>query len=148
MTPQPPSGTFHPQVRITHGKSTAWVDEGIADLILAMWRAGVATALSCQENHPGVAWVEFPLGDFHRFLRAVLRYEEGEDALYQRILSRYEMVGGGDWRYTLTVEDVGMNHRIDGNERHESHSGVVRPFLFVGVRFPVADIPLLIERLS
>jgi hypothetical protein len=44
--------TDHPQVTITHGDTTAQVDEDLGPLILAMWRAGIRTAYSCQEAPP------------------------------------------------------------------------------------------------
>jgi hypothetical protein len=48
----------HKQVKIRLGSRAAEVDEGIADLILALWEAGIGTIMSCQENYPGVAWIE------------------------------------------------------------------------------------------
>ena len=48
-TVRPPKGNEqHPQVGITYGDLTAEVDEGIADLILACWKAGFPTLRSCQ----------------------------------------------------------------------------------------------------
>lgn len=142
------SPTLHPQVRITHGEITALVDEGIADLIVAMWRAGIETVLSCQENQPGVAWVEIPFYAFGQFLRVVLSGGPGADGLYWRVLSRYETSGEGDWEYSLFVEDLATDDFIKGDTHHWRDSGIALPFPLIGIRFPVTDIPAIINRLN
>jgi hypothetical protein len=45
---------IHPQAHISHGLLEADVDEGIADLILACWRADIQTTNSFQENRPNI----------------------------------------------------------------------------------------------
>jgi transposase len=35
------------------------VDEGIAPLLLTLWDAKIRTCNSCEENEPGITWVEF-----------------------------------------------------------------------------------------
>lgn len=62
--------TMHPQIPVTYGGQEAEVDEGIADLILALWRAGYRTGSSCQAfpAADGRAYVAFmTAGDAHRF---------------------------------------------------------------------------------
>ena len=57
-------------VRITfdHNQTTVYcqgdqdfiqVDEGIAPLLLTLWDAKIKTCNSCEENEPGLAWIEF-----------------------------------------------------------------------------------------
>lgn len=41
---------YHNQVEIEHGDMRAEVDEGIADLILVLWKLGIETVLSCENN--------------------------------------------------------------------------------------------------
>jgi hypothetical protein len=36
------------------------IDEGIAPLIAELWKAGIKTTMSCEENRPGVMWILFP----------------------------------------------------------------------------------------
>jgi hypothetical protein len=43
------SGEHHRQVLIEHSGATAHVDEGIAALILALWRRGMHTTASCED---------------------------------------------------------------------------------------------------
>lgn len=59
----------HQQVRIEHEGTSADVDEGIAEVVLALWRLGFDTISSCehQEGTP-LAWVGFPtVDDAERF---------------------------------------------------------------------------------
>src|SRR5262249_6077338 len=53
------SGTRHRQVWVEWDGYGADVDEELAPLILALWKKGIVTCNSCQENRPGIAWVEF-----------------------------------------------------------------------------------------
>jgi len=68
--------TVHPQVHIQHGEREAWVDAQLGPLILACWRAGIETWLSCQHLGPDgtrtrpLAWLSFPRWpDAEQFLR-------------------------------------------------------------------------------
>jgi hypothetical protein len=59
-----PEATDHRQVRIEHEGMSALVDEGIAGLIVQLWRAGFHTTGSCQQvfGHDdvnSVAWIMF-----------------------------------------------------------------------------------------
>lgn len=66
--------TVHPQVHVEHGDQAAWVDEGLADFILTLWRAGYRTGNSCQAFGPadGLAVVGFVnVADAHRFADAI-----------------------------------------------------------------------------
>ena len=65
--------TLHRQVAIVHRGRAAKVDEGIAPLIVALWRRGFRTISSC-EHQPGtpVAWVGFAsLGDAKKAARII-----------------------------------------------------------------------------
>lgn len=46
---------MHRQVRISDGERTADVDQGLADVLLALWHAGLRTEWSCQgrDDEPG-----------------------------------------------------------------------------------------------
>ena len=62
---------YHRQVLVEHEGAGAEVDEGIAPLILALWRRGFRTISSC-EHEPGTpcAWIGFPtLEEAERFQR-------------------------------------------------------------------------------
>lgn len=77
--------TFHKQVRIKHDQWTAQIDKAIAPLVLELWRAGIATAVSCEDfetaygwdkakRAPGkVVWVVFPTAEDARRFAAIGR---------------------------------------------------------------------------
>ena len=72
--------TQHKQVAIEWRGRRAEVDEEMAPLILALWRAGISTTLSCQENRPGIAWIAFATPeDARRFLNRVAVYPDAAD---------------------------------------------------------------------
>lgn len=49
----------HKQVKIKYGKIKAEVDEGIAELILELWKIGLITSQSCQEYDFKMAYIIF-----------------------------------------------------------------------------------------
>jgi hypothetical protein len=65
--------TTHPQVFISDGAICADVDEGIADLILELWRAGIDTYLSCQNDPSGRVWIDMPIQAAKSFLTIAAR---------------------------------------------------------------------------
>jgi hypothetical protein len=103
------------------------VDEGIAELILAMWKAGIETILSCQNNH-GRVWVNLPAVDAERFLSIVAGIcpeatpigdeDPPEDydmeGLYNRVAGEYEPEDWEEfrteraWRYDCSADDLGV----------------------------------------
>lgn len=117
------------------------VDEGIAPLLLAIWNCGIVTCNSCQENKPGVIWIEFLAAeDAERFLTCVvsgldpINRPEADNYLYSRI------TGADDgWKYTAHPHDV--REYIDEEngclELNASQSCAIA--LSVSIRFPVGD---------
>ena len=73
-----PKMTLHKQVGIQCVDRKAEVDEELAPIILALWRADIDTVLSCQEYEPGRAWIHFRSSwDVERFFTLVAdRHEE------------------------------------------------------------------------
>jgi hypothetical protein len=47
----------HPQVFIESGEQAAWVDDGVATMITALWEAGFETRFSCQGDTHQSAYV-------------------------------------------------------------------------------------------
>ena len=62
----------HEQVSIEHRHRRAAVDEGIAPLVIEVWRYGFDTLGSCQGRASGKAYVAFPIAEqghaFHKIL--------------------------------------------------------------------------------
>lgn len=64
----------HPQVTLWHRGQPVPVDRGVADLVSALWAAGIDTVYSCQGGPPApegsgaaLAYVAFRLADLERF---------------------------------------------------------------------------------
>jgi hypothetical protein len=154
--------TEHPQVPVAWGGRHAEVDEGLAPLILERWRAGIDTLNSCQEDRPGVAWVNFfGTADAKRFLDLVAVYPTGEqcrtvdgrayvgdvpfaETLYGRITG---LGSAGDWEYALHLIDLAVEVELVGDAVEVSCTGPADFEFDVSVRFPRADLPALLERL-
>ena len=137
----------HTQVDVVHPVTarTMSLDTGIAELIQAMWRAGIETVMSCEETRPGIVWIEFPLASAQRFLEIVSQYNPNTGSLYWRALR----LGDNPWTYDLHPEDW---NRVEWlNERDEiehKHVGAARISFDVSIRFPRSDIPEIVTRLG
>ena len=102
------------------------MDEEIAPLILALWKADIYTVNSCQENMPGIAWVEFlTADDAAEFLNLVAEYEEGIDTLYNRITQRLRWeddraMSAPFWEYAVYPHDAGLVEEFTEDDEIES----------------------------
>jgi hypothetical protein len=157
MSNQTGFGTRHEQVEIEWRGIRAEVDVELAPLILEMWKAGVATVLSCQENRPGIAWIAFPAADFATGFLDLVAVHPGEDdapaaddapygaTLYRRIAGCGSI---GDWQYALFPENYGVREKIVKGKLVETCTGPANFEFLVSVRFPRTDIPLILKRLQ
>ena len=92
------------------------VDEGIAPLLIALWERGIQTTLSCQENQPGIIWIEFAGS---REVEAFLQL-----AIPNRRSGMYiDANPDGKWEYSVNVAD-------------HSSKGELNFWCAVSVRFP------------
>lgn len=135
--------TEHKQVRVQVNDEVAKIDQGIAPLIRELWRAGIETVNSCQENKPGIMWIEFLTPqDANRFLQIVINYDD--DELYGRMTSND--LEPWAWQYDLLVNDAGPEFVRD----YDSGEPSKRPFVVfsVSVRFPVSDYRAVLERMK
>lgn len=135
--------TEHQQTELRVGPRHALVDAGIAPLIEQLWLAGIGTDLSCEENKPGIAWIDFTSPrDARRFLNIVARYDRDEDSLYDRAM-RGEGHPSPAWTYDLHLWDYSL---VEDDE-DETHLGRPAFHFSVSVRFPRSDMPVLLARL-
>lgn len=133
-----PTTTHHKQVPVNVGHRWAEVDEGIARLIEQIWLADIDTALSCQENQPGIVWIFFPSASgARRFLNIVAQYEREAESVYQRVL-RSAHDPAQDWSIDAFHEDLLEDEH---NQRRQKWS------FSVSIRFPKSDMPVLMARL-
>lgn len=153
----------HKQVKVEWNGMTADVDEGIAPLILALWRAGINTFNSCQENSPGVAWVEFVSAqDACEFLNLVAVYPSEDElrivndrtyvgdvpfweTLYWRATSPGE---SGAWTYDVHPMNYGVEEDVINDEVVSTKVGPSDFDFSVSIRFPTTDMALILERLE
>lgn len=125
------------------------VDEGIAPLLKAIWNLGITTCNSCQENKPGLIWIEF------------LRAEDAE-AFLTRVISGLDPVNSPkaeNWPHTHS-RIIGQNggwqynaHPHDLREYIDDENGTVELnasepcgiALSISIRFPVEDYERLLN---
>src|SRR5215469_241505 len=153
----------HQQARVAWQGREAEVDEELAPLIQALWKAGIDTLLSCQENRPGVAWICFPTArDAKNFLDAVAVYPDRKDLrtvggrLYVGDVPFWETLYGritgcgtdGDWQYDVNVDNWGVDEDLVNGEVVQTCIGPADFEFSVSVRFPRTDLPLILDRLQ
>jgi hypothetical protein len=139
----------HRQVHIERGNRRAVVDAELASVILELWRLGIDTGMSCQDNQ-GRVLIEFPgdsdAGKFLNMLAAA-----GPDAaddlasLYNRMSGDRKPddwdASGADraWRYDVRP----VNWAIEDGEQIGQHM-----FEFpISVRYPHSDHDEVLRRL-
>jgi hypothetical protein len=137
----------HPQVHISVGDREADVDEGIAPLIVELWKADIDTVMSCQDNN-GRVWVDFAsAADAEQFLDIVAgAYDEDVHSFYNRITGEYEdddwqtFRAEHAWRYDCSPMDYnGALH--DERGEVEQPAEAERCIVFhISVRFPPYDL--------
>ena len=147
--------TQHPQTFIEHRGFAAEVDEEIAPLILEMWRAGIPTMLSCQDNGGdgagGRIWIALPAGAAEFFLTiAAGEYSDDIDSLYNRVVRGFvpeaweEFRERRAWHYDSTAMDVSLDLDSDGDV---TLTGPTEVMLAAHVRFPRGDLDEVLKRM-
>lgn len=142
----------HPQVVIQHGDQEAEVDEGIAPLILELWKAGIDTMMSCQDNN-GRVWLAFPDPvDATGFLNLAADFDTDVHSLYNALgAGEYEPEDWENfrenraWHYQASPIDYGAGLGDDD----ELYDRGYRDFGFhISIRFPQQDYPVVLARLK
>ena len=143
----------HETVPVTWKGQQAQIDKGIAPLIREIWKAGIATLNSCEENRPGWVWIQFEHStEAERFLNIVAQYDEGMDTLYNRIRQEWVPMDAemeGEWEYSVLPKDVAVEQTlVDDEYLEESCSGPSNFFFTLSIRFPRTDLPRVLERVE
>jgi hypothetical protein len=125
------------------------VDAGIAPLLLALWDADIFTCNSCEENEPGIIWIEFySTKDAEKLLLMIIKTlgdqihnnPEANDWFCYRILGQ-----NGDtlkpWRYDAhpNVFPARCNQKRIYSKSLES----CKVELSVSLRFPKEDYSIV-----
>jgi hypothetical protein len=139
---------FYPAYR-----KTVEVDVGIAPLLLVLWDAEILTCNSCEENKPGIIWIEFySTNDAEKLLLLIIK------ALGDQIHSRPE---ANDW---FCYRILGQNGNLLKPWRYNAHPNVYptrcnqkkiysknlaacKVELSVSLRFPKEDYTIVLELL-
>ena len=136
----------HPQVLVhVPDFEMAEIDEDLAPLIQALWRSGVRTYMSCQDNAPeGYAWICFPdAGEAERFMAiAIPRHQPEEGSIYDRARNVWDFPGE-PWLFAANVEDEAVEYEVDEDQdtMEEHHpTGVPEWRFHISVRFPRGDL--------
>ena len=151
----------HETVRVEFGEREVDIDVEIAPLITEIWKTGMLTVNSCQENKPGIAWIQFVMpamaNDFVNIVAGP--YSEELDSLYNRARAAgggnagpVEVAGNmntepveGAWEYDtypFNLTTAASNGCVE-----EDPTGLLASNVLVSIRFPHADLPILLERL-
>jgi len=127
------------------------VDEGIAPLLLTLWDAKIRTCNSCEENEPGMIWIEFySMKEVERLLTILIKslgdrihnHPEVNDWFSYRILG-HEGEKLPPWSFDAypNLSPIMPNQRsIYPEQIFES-----RVELSVSVRFPIEDNQMVID---
>lgn len=146
---------YHKTRRIVWGDNEAEIDEGIADLILELWKAGLETCNSCESNgQDSRIWIEFMFpNEAGMFLDIVADSYDGDyDSLYQRVHRVWEAPDTDttqDWRYSVIPENLNLRYEYDDNDNScEVISEGRSNFIFsVSIRFPHTDLAEVMRRM-
>lgn len=145
------SNQKHKAVPVRYGDQEAQVDEQIAPLILAMWRAGIRTYQSCQSKPEGWVWLQFDCShEVERWLSIVGDDAEPGDSLHERLWCGYDGEGGfNQWEFRLVVFDPESEEIVDEDGGIETIQLGPPDFLVLTcIHFPQSDLPTVMARLN
>lgn len=140
----------HKQVEVEMIGDVISVDEGIADIIKECSRLKILTCNSCQENKPGIAWIQFfSVKDACLFTDIVAKiFPENKEKPWTTIYGRVFGFGSkNDWQFDLNIDDFGRTEEIIGDEVVIKRIEDAETHFYVSIRFPIKDIPKIVKRL-
>jgi len=152
--------TEHKQVHVAWpGVGEADVDQGIADLILALWQRDIITSHSCQDSRlspgPPRAMVALSSRSAERFLTAVMEPLESDDD--DRLFLPSNLLPPDWYRLTTPVWRRLLRRPIPGyglEEGWRSDYSILGPHtsgpgyrIRIFLYFPFEDIPVILRRL-
>jgi hypothetical protein len=127
------TSSHHKEVRVQWDDLDTEIDEQIAPLILELWKAGLMTLMSCQDNPEGWVWVQFPLVLFAEAFMDLMEKESGIPLFDLRRRWKYDI-------YPVTLPEA----LFDDYPEALMPNGPSLRFT-VSVRFPKADLPTVLE---
>lgn len=110
------------------------IDVGIAPLIKELWRAGIDTWESCEDDD-GMVWIDLDQWDNIAFIKIVAgEYDDDIDSLHNRVMQGWKHNDGsldGQWRYGVALNEYSWDPAPP--------PGVPPTSLIVSIRFPRSD---------
>jgi hypothetical protein len=129
------------------------VDVGIASLLLVLWDAEILTCNSCEENEPGIIWIEFySTNDAEKLLLLIIKalgeqihsHPEANDWFCYRILGQNgDMLNA--WRYDAHPNVYPT--RCNQKKIYSKNLAACKVELSVSLRFPKEDYTIVLELL-
>lgn len=148
--------TQHRQVKVfcPDEDATIEVDAGIALLLESLWKLGISTFMSCEDNKDGRVWIDFSssydVGDFLQLVYAAAQ----EATIYpvgiaERISGYHRNKDGSwdknNWDYDTVIN--GPTERADASGKDLD----ARDTIFcvnISVRFPRSDYPFVLQAIK
>lgn len=120
----------HGTVRVRGGGREAHIDAGIAELVEALWTAGVNTDASCQGGEGDLAHLDFSsMEDASLFLALAVGDDDEPGGLSDRSCGSNEDPTSEPWEWLTSPSIIGR-----------------RAYWTMGAFFPPSDIPELLAR--
>ncbi len=127
------------------------VDIRIAPLLQALWNLGIRTCNSCEENEPGIIWIEFySIKELEKFLKLIIHslgdrihsHPEAQDWFCYRLLG-YSGDSLVPWRYDAhpNVTPIRSNQK----RIYSKNTSSCRVELSVSIRFPQDDFETILK---
>ena len=150
----------HSETVISYGSFSAPVDDGIVPLILAIWRHGIPTSMSCESDDDDRVWVMFPdARAAEHFLSLVCVGDDDAsdlECIRCRVAPDLEPVDADAykercWKLSVKAYDDGYVDlpTTDGDEDDlmSVFAGAPSLTLAVSIRFPQGDLATVCDRL-
>jgi hypothetical protein len=143
---------IHETTHIKVGDMEADIDLDIAPLIKELWMADIETCNSCQENQPGIVWIEFlTVDDACKFLDIVARFRSGVNTMYNRIRQAWEApeMALPFWQYDVYPLDLSVDEEVDKDGCIDERPCGKACFVFAcSIRFPQEDYEVVLKRMK
>jgi hypothetical protein len=146
----------HKQISVFYPayRRTIEVDAGIAPLLFVLWDAEILTCNSCEENEPGIIWIEFySASDTEKLLLSIIK------ALGEQIHSHpeandwfcYRILGQNGNRLKPWIYAAHPNiypTRCNQRKIYSKNLAACKIELSVSLRFPKEDYTIVLELLQ
>ena len=123
------------------------IDRGIVELMCHIWRAGIRTSNSCENNVPtDYVWIQFrDTKDLKKFINITFRDIERTSGIYDRSLSEdYDPKNCDRWVYNYDLRDVVQD--IEDFDIVKNDHDALNLYCFASVRFPKYDYSYILEQ--